>query len=402
MTLSKSLNSKIDLLIYIFLGLSFTSSQLSVALSSIGITGAVILFSIKLITGDLKPSIDKKLIYLIALFFIWQLFASAISSAPASAIIEVLQKASIYLVLICSISVLDSKELLRKYFVILFVFTAIVSSYETVRYIIDFEAQNEFSLGDFRIRYFGYPITIGEIKMLVLILMLPFVLSKVKIILKKWVLILLLIPILLSLYFTNTRNAMLGLFVAALAIGIVKHRVFLIGFVLAVLIFLFAAPMPVKERILSIGDMDHPNNVVRFTMWKVAVKMIKDKPLTGFGDVDILSLYKTYKKPEAYGEGSHMHNNFFHIAVLYGIPGLIIWLALMIYIFFRQVTIYMRVKSDELLNIIVLSSIASMIAFQVSGLTEWNFGDAEFVVLLWFVLSLPFVAEKIFIGQRNE
>jgi O-antigen ligase len=268
--------------------------------------------------------------------------------------------------------------------------------------LIDFNAQDEFPLSNFRIRYFGYPITIGEIKMLILIVLVPFILARKNELLPKWSLILLSIPILISLYFTNTRNAMLGLFISLIVIGIVKHRYFLVGFVLAVSLFLYAAPMQVTERILSIADMNYPSNAVRFTMWETGLKMIKDKPVTGFGDVDILNIYTTYKKPELYGEGTHMHNNYMHITVLYGIPGLMIWLALMIYIFFRQIKIYNKVKSDNFLNVLALSSIASMIGFHVSGLTEWNFGDAEFVVVLWFVLSLTFITEKIFTGQKIE
>jgi len=53
------------------------------------------------------------------------------------------------------------------------------------------------------------------------------------------------------------------------------------------------------------------------------------------------------------------------------------------------------------LNIIAVSSLASMIAFQIAGLTEWNFGDAEFAAVLWFNLSLAFVAEKLINRKQN-
>ena len=37
-----------------------------------------------------------------------------------------------------------------------------------------------------------------------------------------------------------------------------------------------------------------------------------------------------------------------------------------------------------------------MIAFHVSGLTEWNFGYFEFAALLWFTLGLAFLSEKLY------
>jgi len=35
-----------------------------------------------------------------------------------------------------------------------------------------------------------------------------------------------------------------------------------------------------------------------------------------------------------------------------------------------------------------------MIALQIAGLTEWNFGDAEFAAIFWFNLALAFLAIK--------
>jgi len=375
--------------------MSFISSQLSVALSSIGIAGLIILFLIKIIAGK-KPIIyDKTLLYLLLLFFLWQIVSSVLSIDPVSSLIDSLKKVSLFFVVICTIAVIDTKEQIKKLLIVLFVFSILVSIYEDVRYIIDFRAQDKYALGDFRLSYFGYPITIGEIKMLILLLIFPFILSKENFIINKWLLIIISLPILLSLYFTNSRNALLGLFIGLIVIGVIKHRYFLVGLVLAVLLFLYFAPVNIKERIVSIVDVNHPSNAIRFKMWETGLKMMKDKPLTGFGDVDFLNIYKTYKQPESYAEGVHMHNNVMHITMLYGIIGLIFWLALMIYIFFKQVKIYKANKKDEFLSIILLSSISSMFAFQVSGLTEWNFCDAEFAVLLWFVFSFPFISGRL-------
>jgi putative inorganic carbon (hco3(-)) transporter len=387
-----SFSGYIDKLIIIFIGISFISSQISIALSSIGVVGLIILFAVKLIIEKKFIFPEKTLLYFILVFFIWQVITSLISNDPVMALTGSLKKLSLCFVIICTVYCLKNKKDLRWLLLILFIFTAIVSVYESVRYLIDFEHQTESNLADFRLAYFGSPITLGEIKMLVLLLIVPFILSREKFILNRWVFVFLSIPILLSLYFTNSRNAMLGLFAGLVVIGIIKHRYFLTAFIASVIIFLYAAPYPITVRVDSIIQLDHPSNKARIVMWETALKMIKDKPITGFGDVDILSIYKTYKIPEFHAEGSHMHSNIFHIPVMYGITGLIIWLAMMIYIFFRQIKEYSKNKKEEFLNNILLASISCMAAFQVSGLTEWNFGDAEFAVLVWFILSFPFIA----------
>ncbi|HJY64475.1 MAG TPA: O-antigen ligase family protein [Ignavibacteria bacterium] len=401
MTLNDKQNKILNISILIFLGISFISSQLSVAVSSIGVVGLIILFLIKIITGKKPLYYDKTLLFLLLTFFLWQIVSSVFSNDPASSLIDTLKKVSLFFIVICSISVIESKEQIKKLLTALFIFSILVSTYEDIKYIIDFRAQDKLSLGDFRLSYFGYPITLGEIKMLILILIVPFILSKEKFLFNKWVLIIITIPILLSLYFTNSRNALLGLFIGLVIIGIMKHRYFLIGLILTVFLFLYFAPVNVKERIVSIIDITHPSNAIRFKMWETGLQMMKDKPVTGFGDVDFLSIYKKYKQPESYAEGVHMHNNILHITLLYGITGLLIWLALMIYIFLNQIRAYQKFKKDEFWNIILISSITAMFAFQVSGLTEWNFCDAEFAVLLWFIFSFPFISNRLMMSENN-
>lgn len=395
MTRTANLKEYLNKLIIIFIGISFISSQVSIAVSSIGVVGLIILFAIKLFIEGKFTFPEKMLLYLITVFFAWQIISSLTSADPVLSVTESLKKLSLYFIIICSIYMVKNRSQLVKLLLVLFVFTALVSIYESARYIIDFNSQTESDLADFRLAYFGSPITLAEIKMLVLLLMFPFLLTKEKLMLNRWLIAAMTLPILLSLYFTNTRNALLGLFIGLLIIGIIKHRYFLIACILTVIIFFYTAPYPVKVRIGSIVELDHPSNKARFVMWETAIKMIKDKPVTGYGDVDILSYYKKYKTPEFHAEGSHMHSNIFHLPVLYGIIGLILWLAVMIYIFFRQLKAFISCKKDEFLNVILLASIACMAAFQVSGLTEWNFGDAEFAVLVWFILSFPFIAKKL-------
>lgn len=394
----------LDTIILVFLGISFTAPGLSIALSSYGLGIMIVLLAVKIIWDKRIYPDDKYVIYLLIIFAAWQLVTSLLSNDPYLALINTLRKISLYLVFISAVLVISNKKQLKNLLVALFLFTAVLSLYESVRYIIDFNSQNTASLSDFRLNYFGHSITLGEIKMLVLLLMLPFILSKEAYLgkINKWILTGAALLVFFALFFTNSRNALLGLFAGILIIGIVKHRYFLIGCVIVVTLFLYLAPIHSKERIFSIADLDHPSNKSRIIMWVTGIKMIKDSPIIGYGDVEILNIYKKYKEPEFHAEGSHMHNNIMQIAVVYGILGLIVWLVLMIYILVRQIKIYIKIKDDEFLKVIILSSIACMAAFHVSGLTEWNFGDAEFAVLLWFSLSIPFAAEKIYVKKLRQ
>ena len=246
------------------------------------------------------------------------------------------------------------------------------------------------------LQYFGYPITNGEIKMTILLIIIPFFLVKKNYLMSKLYLALLSLPVFITFYLTNARNAFLALSTSLVVLGMLKNRYFLAGLVTVTVLFLAFAPSSAKERILSIADLNHPSNHARFVMWDTGIKIIKDNLLLGVGDVDNNMIYKMYKKPEFHGEGSHMHNNVLQILVNFGIAGLAAWLSLMIYIFYRQVKVFRQTASNELLNLLAIISVIVMISLQISGLTEWNFGDAEYAAVFWFGLALAFLAARFY------
>jgi putative inorganic carbon (hco3(-)) transporter len=402
MELNKSkLIKTINLSILIFLCIHVIGSQVSVAVSSFGMGGMIILsvFRIYLDKDIYKP--ENKLIYVFLLYIFAHITASIFSVDPLDSFIQskrVLLFSGFFVTLIFITELKQLKNILAVFLII----TALVSTYELIRYFIDFFSQNEISIGEFRIGYFGYPITNAEIKMLVILIIVPFILMKEDFVLKKGWLILLLVPILFSLFFTNSRNAILGVLAGLIFIGYIKNKYFLAGLILAVALFLIFAPYPIKERILNIADLQQKSTLARFETWKTGIKMIEDHPVFGIGDTDILKLYRTYKEPEYQGEGSHMHNNALNVLLTLGIIGLICWLTMMVYLIIRLTKIYYLTKKGTLYNTLAVISISSFIAFQISGLTEWNFGDFEFTAVLWFTLALAFLSEKLFKTQMEK
>jgi O-antigen ligase len=384
-----------DFLILIFLSFHVIGSQYSVALSSIGLGGLIILASFRLsFDRDVfKP--DKKLVYVFLLLIIAQVIASIFSVDPLDSFYQskrVFLYAGFFTVIIF---VKDLKQL-ANILKVFFVFTALLSTYELIKYFIEYSQETDIPLSELRLEFYGYPITNGEIKMLILLLMITLTLTRDKFVFSKLWIVILSIPVLLSLYFTNSRNAMIGLFSGIVFIGFTRNKYFLIGVIVFVILFLLLAPLPIKERVLSITDFSLPSTQARFLTWETGVKLLKDYPITGIGDTDVLKMYRSYKYPEYEGEGSHMHNNFLQILVTIGIIGFLAWCIMMVYVIIRMIKIYSLTKGDTILNSLVVASISSMIAFQISGLTEYNFSDFEFAAVMWFMFGLAFLAEKLY------
>jgi putative inorganic carbon (HCO3(-)) transporter len=390
-----------DILILFFLSVHVITSQLSVAVSSIGLGGLIILIAFRLILSRYIPYNDKTLMFLFLLLVLSFLVSGLFSEDPPESISNA-RRVFLFVTFFATFIFVKNLNELKIILTCFFLFTVLISVTEIIRYFMDTKTLTGTDLIEFRINYFGYPITNGEIKMLILLLIASFIITKQKFVLNKLWLSAIAAVVLISLYFTNTRNAFLGLFAGLIYLGFVKNKIFLAGMLIFVAAFLVFAPYSAKERILSIADIHHPSNENRITIWKTGIKIFKDYPILGTGEIDFAKIYARYKPIEHHGEGSHMHNNTFHILISFGIVGLISWLVLMVYIFVRQIRIYYLTKSDKILNNLVTASIASMIAFQVSGLTEWNFGDFEFAAVLWFSLGLAFLCQKLYNQQTVQ
>ncbi len=198
------------------------------------------------------------------------------------------------------------------------------------------------------------------------------------------------------LIFTFTRSSWLGFISGLFLIGILQNKKLIVGLLIGILLFLFLSPVSIKKRALSIFDPHHPKNIERIYMWKAGIKMMKDHPLTGVGDIDLGKLYEKYKLPEAKEKVGHLHNNLIMFGVTLGIPGLLVLLALFLKIFIEELKIYYSIPQKEwLLRSTVLGSLAVFVGFQVNGLFEWNFGDAEIAMLLWLSVGLALAVKKM-------
>jgi len=211
------------------------------------------------------------------------------------------------------------------------------------------------------------------------------------------------ILMLFPLLFTFTRSSWLGFLCGLVMMGALQGRKWILGVLILAVAFFVFAPLSVKKRALSVFDPHHPNNVERTYMWKAGLEMMRDYPLTGVGDMDLGELYAKYKPPEAKEQHGHLHNNFIMFGVTLGVPGLVVFLALFIRIFIRELQIYFSVPAREwLLKGVALGSLTAFVGFQVNGLFEWNFGDAEIAMLLWLTVGLALAVDRIHRQSRIQ
>lgn len=149
-----------------------------------------------------------------------------------------------------------------------------------------------------------------------------------------------------------------------------------------------------SSRLASIVDMYAPSNFVRFALWRAGLKIFLDYPVFGVGDIDLIKLYSSYKRPFDKEVQGHMHNNYVHLLVILGGFGFLV----VMYLFYRLGRVfysaYNKSKYHNFYAPLTSGAFGCYISFLVAGLTEWNFGDHEIVTMLWFITAMVVAAKR--------
>ena len=226
--------------------------------------------------------------------------------------------------------------------------------------------------------------------------------------------------ILACTFFTLTRQAWLGCLTGLLFLGFLwKRTLFFITFALIFFLFFVSSAQmktrftnffqhknetfieQVKYRIHGMIVGNDYNFKVRLALWRGGWEIFKDHPLTGCGFhcVDLMftdsHLNSQYPDPTGFVKRYRgMHNNFIQLAVDTGILGLTAWLGIWVCFFRLLHKRATALKGDPDSRWIVLGSAAAGIAFLSGGFFETNFYDSEVVMVLYFIMALPFAGSQ--------
>ncbi|MFW6131652.1 MAG: O-antigen ligase family protein [Candidatus Aminicenantaceae bacterium] len=200
---------------------------------------------------------------------------------------------------------------------------------------------------------------------------------------------------LVCLVLTLTRSAWLGVVVAICLVLFLYRPKILIFVPVALVLFYLFSPQPVKKRTLSIFSLKEGSNQYRVEYLKAGVEIIKEYPLFGVGPniVDMHFQNPQYNLSEGAKNNVHLHNNIMQIGAERGIPALCAWLVFMIWIFISLIKI-LRNKNPAS-YVLASAALAALFGFNMAGLFEYNFGDSEVVTIFLYLVTIPFIQERI-------
>ena len=197
--------------------------------------------------------------------------------------------------------------------------------------------------------------------------------------------------LLVALSLTLTRGAWVGVAVGVAALFLSKDFRLLALIPIVAVIGIVLAPQTLTDRVYSIFDRHDLTNRDRVAMLQAGVSIVKDYPLTGVGPDQIERAYPSYRVAEAVKPTNpHLHNVPMQIAAERGLPALAAWVWFVISLAIGLLRL-LRTSRHKSLAAAALGGLAAMLA---AGLTEYNFGDSEFLMLLLVIITLPFAANR--------
>jgi O-antigen ligase len=201
-----------------------------------------------------------------------------------------------------------------------------------------------------------------------------------------------------ALAMTLTRNAYVGAAAAAMVLLGARNVKLLLAIPIAAVIFFVAAPPGIRDRALSVTDLQDPSNRDRIQMLQMGVEIVRDYPVFGVGPEMIggddpaagrAGVYGEYLRPDpVHTYNPHLHNVPMQIAAERGLPALGLWLM---FIGVAAWDLYRQLR-DGPARAIAGAGLAAVVAMLAAGLFEYNFGDSEFLMLFLCLVTLPFAA----------
>ncbi len=205
--------------------------------------------------------------------------------------------------------------------------------------------------------------------------------------------------IIINIVLTDSRNAVMGLAIGAviLVITFSWKLIFIIG--PAAIISMFIPR--ISHRILDITNS--AQNASRISLWKTAVKMIKEHPILGVGNGNYVSLYDDYVKkyPELkYPWFTHYpcHNSYLKVTSELGILGIISFIFILIFSFLKVKQVAFHAK-DKFYRYFCMGILASMAAFYFMNISDNLFFVPKTTTYFWMLLA---ISQAIVIAENSR
>ena len=159
-----------------------------------------------------------------------------------------------------------------------------------------------------------------------------------------------------------------------------------------------------RARGISFLDPEEGSFAWRLKVWPETLPLIKDHPLFGIGKGsegklrDQWGLYDNGKLPPG-----HFHSTPIQIAVWWGLAALLLYYGMMAIFAVEMWRLAKRLRQDKRWELwgVALGGLGGLVAFNISSLVHFNFGDGEVVMMFWLLTGMTFAVRRIVLEQAE-
>jgi putative inorganic carbon (hco3(-)) transporter len=229
-----------------------------------------------------------------------------------------------------------------------------------------------------------------------------------------------------ALVFSYSRAAWLSLAISGLVVAFLMMKISLkiiMPVILAVFIFIFMSWSDVLiklnenkqdssdnigSHLQSISNIrSDASNLERVNRWKSALRMFKEKPVLGWGPATYQFNYAPYQMfsektiiSTNYGEGGNAHSEYLGALVDSGIPGIVLYILLLIVSIRRGILIW-KAHREKQVRYLALALVAGLVTYVIHGGLN-NFLDTDKISALFWGMLAAIVAIDIQNEEEKE
>jgi putative inorganic carbon (HCO3(-)) transporter len=383
--------------------LSVLTYLLSIAASQACLAAAGVCYFVHLLHR--KPPVDFPPVKLPLLLFCFLTFLSALCAANPTIGMLVVRKLVLFLIMLFTVNAVASPAVLELLYGGLFVESALAGLVGAAQFVLHYRAVVATHPGEVYFKmafeericgFMGHWMLFSGQQMLVFAALLAFLMLGER---RSRLWGLLLGVIAASIVLSLTRGVWLGCFVAAVYLLARWKPKWLWALpVLAVLAYSLA-PSILRERVqMALRPSSDPAVFSRLEFWRAGVAMMKAHPWLGVGPNNIeseLPLYVPHGSMLLARYHGHLHDNFIQLGAERGLPALLAWVWFMVAVAGQTWRVRRRLTQARW---VADAALAAWLAFLVEGIFEFNFGTSPVLMLFLFIISTPFLLERL---QRN-
>jgi O-antigen ligase len=196
-----------------------------------------------------------------------------------------------------------------------------------------------------------------------------------------------------ALVFSFTRSVWLGAMTGFLAVAMKLPRKVLLGVAVPLALVSVLASGLIYHRVaVSFQGTNFGPDTGRLALFFGGVRMIKDHPWFGVGPERIHTEFSRYYRGGDLNQANfyygHLENNVLQIAAERGLLCLAAFFWFILELYASLLDMLKTAPQDT--HWLVLSALAALSGFIVAGLFSYNFGDSEILLLLLFIVSIPY------------